>query len=218
MAKSTTKRAWGATVPNRDEQFEMKRQVVLRTAARTYSQRGFYETTLADIADELHISKPTLYYYFKNKDEILFECHRLGIDAVINTNPPMPGPGEANGRERLIAFLNRYVRMVVDDFGTCLVMTGPNALEPENRGSVVAGRREIDTMLRNILTDGMADGSLEVSDPKLTAMFIFGAMNWMPRWYQADGPMPIEQLADRLVEFALNAIGRTPSQTAKTPV
>jgi len=84
MTKARAKRAWGDSVPNRDEQFELKRQVVLRTAARTYSQRGFYETTLADIADELNISKPTLYYYFKSKDDILFECHRIGIDAIIN--------------------------------------------------------------------------------------------------------------------------------------
>src|SRR5688572_16232067 len=86
MAKA--KRAWGDAIQNRDEQFEMKRQVVLRTAARTYSKRGFYETTLTDIADELNISKPTLYYYFKSKDEILFECHRIGIEAITDGETP----------------------------------------------------------------------------------------------------------------------------------
>ena len=204
--KARSKRAWGESVPNRDEQFELKRQVVLRTAARTYCKRGFYETTLTDIAAELHISKPTLYYYFKSKDDILFECHRLGIEAIIDGETRMPGAGEASGRERLEEFLRRYVRMVVDDFGTCLVMTGTNALEPENRGKVIAGRRQIDSMLRVILDEGVRDGTLDWPDPKLTAMFIFGAMNWIPRWYHADGTLGLDQLTERLTALVMRAI------------
>lgn len=206
MAKAT-KRAWGESVPNRDEQFELKRQVVLRTAARTYSKRGFYETTLTDIADELNISKPTLYYYFKSKDDILFECHRLGIEAITDSGTPMPSAAEATGRERLKEFLRRYVKMVVDDFGTCLVMTGTNALEPENRGTVIEGRRRIDQMLRDILDDGVRDGSLACSDPKITAMFIFGAMNWIPRWYHLEGAMTVDELTSRLEAFVMQALG-----------
>ena len=211
MAKA--KRAWGEAIQNRDEQFEMKRQVVLRTAARTYSKRGFYETTLADIADELNISKPTLYYYFKSKDEILFECHRIGIEAITDGETPMPQPGEVTGRERLAEFLRRYVRMVVDDFGTCLVMTGINALEPENQGTVTEGRRRIDQMLRDILDDGVKDGSLDCPDPKMTAMCVFGAMNWIPRWYHQDGAMTVEELTRRLEDVLMRAID--PARAAK---
>ena len=205
MVKASTKRAWGESVPNRDEQFELKRQVVLRTAARTYSKRGFYETTLADIADELNISKPTLYYYFKSKDEILFECHRIGIEAITDGDKPMPTAAEATGRQRLEEFIRRYVRMVVDDFGTCLVMTGTNALEPENRGRVIEGRRKIDGMLREILDQAVKDGTLDCPDPKMTAMFIFGAMNWIPRWFHMDGALTLADVTDRLMDMVLRA-------------
>ncbi|GIK50176.1 MAG: TetR/AcrR family transcriptional regulator [Hyphomonadaceae bacterium] len=207
MPKPTPKRAWGKAIPNRDEQFEMKRQVALRTAARTYSKRGFHETTLADIAEELNISKPTLYYYFKSKDEILFECHRLGIEAITDGETPMPAAGSCTARERLEEFLRRYVRMVIDDFGTCLVMTGTNALEPENRGRVIEGRRKIDQMLRDIIAEGAEDGTLDCPDPKLTAMFVFGAMNWIPRWYHTDGGLSVDELSERLIAFVMRAIG-----------
>jgi AcrR family transcriptional regulator len=206
MAKATPKRPWGEGIQDRGEQYEMKRQVVLRTAARIYTERGFHETTLADVAEALNISKPTLYYYFRSKDEILFEVHRLGIEAITDGEAPMPGKGEATGRERLHEFLRRYVRMVVDDFGTCLVMTGTNALEPENRAEVVAGRRQIDGMLRAILEDGAKDGSFDCPDPKVTAMFIFGAMNWIPHWFHRDGPISVEDLSARLVAFVDRAL------------
>lgn len=209
--KKAKKRAWGEAIPNRDEQFELKRQVVLRTAAKTYSQNGFHETTLVDIADALNVSKPALYYYFRSKDDILFECHRLAIEAITHGDHPMPGRKDADARTRLEEFLRRYVRMVVDDFGTCLVMTGTNALEPENRGQVVEGRRQIDAMLRDILEHGNTDGTLNCPDPKISAMFIFGAMNWIPRWFHADGSMGLDELADHLIEFVMQAIRPQPS-------
>ena len=207
MAK-VTKRAWGESIPNRDEQFEQKRQVVLRTAARTYSKRGFHETTLADIAEELHISKPTLYYYFKSKDDILFECHRIAVEAITDGDTPMPTADQMNARDRLVEFVRRYVLMVLDDFGTCLVMTSKNTLEPENRGIVIEGRRRIDTMLREILDAGAKDGTFQCPDPKLSAMFIFGAMNWIPYWFHLDGELSVDDLTKRLTDFAMQAVAK----------
>ena len=75
MTKPTSKRAWGQAIQNRDEQFEMKRQVVLRTAARTYSDRGFHETTLADIAAAAGLTRGAIYWHFANKVELFNAMH-----------------------------------------------------------------------------------------------------------------------------------------------
>ncbi len=198
------KRAWGFDIQNRNEQFRLKRRVVIETAARTFNQRGFYKTTLADIAEELHIAKPTIYHYFKNKDEILFECHRIGIEQI--TGEPLPQG--VDGAEQLREFIQRYVRMVVSDFGTCLVLTGTIALEPENRDLVRKGRKEIDNILREIIARGIGDGSIVACDPKVTASFIFGQMNWIPYWYHSDGEISVDDLAAREVEFVMRSLAR----------
>ena len=198
------KRAWGQEIQDRSEQYRLKRQVVIETAARTFNERGFYKTTLVDIADALHIAKPTIYHYFKNKDEILFECHRIGIEQI--TGEPLPQG--VNGAEQLREFIQRYVRMVVSDFGTCLVLTGTTALEPQNQAIVRKGRKEIDNMLRDVIARGIADGSLAPCDPKTTASFIFGQMNWIPYWYHSDGEISIDELADREVAFVMRSLAR----------
>lgn len=196
------KRAWGYEIQDRSEQFHLKRRVVIETAARTFNQRGFYKTTLADIAEELHIAKPTIYHYFKNKDEILFECHRIGIEQITGT----PLPAGSNGAEQLKEFIQRYVRMVVSVFGTCLVLTGTAALEPQNRDLVRKGRKEIDTMLRQIISRGIEDGSLRPCDAKITASLIFGQMNWIPYWYHSDGAVSLEELVAREIEFVMHSL------------
>jgi len=196
------KRAWRGAVQNRRETFESKRQVVLRTAARTFSKRGFHQTTLAHIAEELHVSKPALYHYFKSKDEILLEIQQAAVAQMANT-PPAP---DASGRNQLETFVRRYVEMIVDDFGSCLIMTGVLPLEPDNRAAVRAGSKGIEKTLRAILRRGVADGSIAPCDPKITAMFFFGAMNWIPYWYRTEGELGVDALAARVIEFVLTGL------------
>jgi AcrR family transcriptional regulator len=196
------KRAWRGAIQDGDDQFAMKRQVVLRTAARTFSRRGFHQTTLADIADELHIAKPTLYHYFKSKDEILLEVQQVAIaqmlDADVDEN--------ATGREQIRAFFHRYVEMIVDDFGTCLIMTGVLPLLPENRMLVRKGSKSIELILREMLQRGIADKSILPCDPGIASKFMFGALNWIPYWYRADGELDIEGLAEKAIEFVMRGL------------
>ena len=62
-----------------DQLRALKREAVLRVAVRMFNERGFHATSLDEVAERLNISKPTLYYYVKNKDEILFECVNIGL-------------------------------------------------------------------------------------------------------------------------------------------
>jgi AcrR family transcriptional regulator len=195
------RRAWSGVGQGRQELFEQKRQVVLRTAARIFSQRGFHQTTLADVADELHVSKPALYHYFKSKDEILLEIQHAAIAQITDA-----APDAGNGRERLIAFVRRYVEMITDDFGSCLIMTGVLPLEPKNRQSVRTGSKNVEKIVRDILGQGVDDGSIAPCDPKITAMLFFGALNWIPYWYRTDGELDADQLAARVVDFVMTGL------------
>ena len=69
--------------PVREQQREAKRNAVLSTAAQMFNERGFHAASLDDIAARLQVSKPTLYYYVKNKDEILLECVKKGLHLIL---------------------------------------------------------------------------------------------------------------------------------------
>jgi AcrR family transcriptional regulator len=197
------RRAWSGVGQGREELFERKRQVVLRTAARIFSQRGFHQTTLADVAEELNVSKPALYHYFKSKDEILLEIQQAAIAQMTREAAEMGGE---TVREQLTAFVRAYVDMITDDFGTCLITTGVLPLEPKNRKAIRAGSKAIEAIVREILVRGMADGSIAPCDPKITAMLFFGALNWIPYWYRADGELDTEQVAARIMDFVMKGL------------
>ena len=89
MPKTSTRRSadTGEVSPwvpssKRAQQREAKRNAVLSTAAQLFNEKGFHATSLDDIAARLHVTKPTLYYYVKNKDEILIACVRRGLEMM----------------------------------------------------------------------------------------------------------------------------------------
>src|SRR5215470_11198509 len=64
-----------------------KREAVLKTAAQLFLEKSFGRTSMNDVAERLNITKPALYHYFRNKEEILLECYRLGtslIEEILN--------------------------------------------------------------------------------------------------------------------------------------
>src|SRR3954447_12790882 len=64
-----------------------KREAVLKTAAQLFLEKSYTRTSMNDVAERLRITKPALYHYFRNKEEILLECYRLGtglIEGILN--------------------------------------------------------------------------------------------------------------------------------------
>ena len=64
-----------------------KREAVLQTAAQLFLEKSYGRTSLNDVAERLNITKPALYHYFRNKEEILLECYRWGtglIEEILN--------------------------------------------------------------------------------------------------------------------------------------
>src|SRR6186713_3681627 len=56
---------------------------ILKSAAKAFRRLGYHGATVEQIAAALHMKKGNLYYYFKNKEEILFACHQYSLDQVI---------------------------------------------------------------------------------------------------------------------------------------
>src|SRR6201992_4389238 len=63
----------------RQRSMEVKREAVLRTAAHLFLEHGYQKSSMSMLAAQLKITKPALYYYFRNKEEILVECYRAGM-------------------------------------------------------------------------------------------------------------------------------------------
>lgn len=184
---------------------DLKREAVLRAAVRMFNDKGFHATSLDDVAASLGISKPTVYHYLGNKDNVLFECVTRGLEQLQDAaeqSDKLPG----NGLDRLAAFLQRYAQINMDDFGRCVIRTGDEILSPESARRFKALKRDIDDALRAKIRAGMDDGSIAAGDIKLIAFTLAGALNWPARWYDTSRGASPEQTSRAMTEILINGI------------
>lgn len=188
---------WGSEIQSRDEQGGLKRFAILRTAAQLFNEKGFYETSLNDLAKRLNVTKPSLYYYVKSKDDILLQIMN---QAVIEFTPAMTMAEQSgvSGLEKLRIFVNQYTKVMTGVFGKCMVLSGLGPLEQSSRNELTPTFRLLDTFVRKLLEEGIKDGSIAPCDTKITAFSIFGAMHWLTRWYRPGGELNAQEIADRV--------------------
>jgi AcrR family transcriptional regulator len=179
---------------------EEKREAVLLAAVRMFNANGFHATSLEDVAASLGVSKPTIYHYLGNKDQVMFECVTRGIEQLREAvDAARAAPG--SGLDRLSSFLRRYAETTMGDFGRCVIRTSDEVLSPESAERFRALKKEIDTAMRALIAEGVADGSIAPGDVRLTAFTLAGALNWPARWHRPDGPQQADAVAVHMVDI-----------------
>ena len=109
-----------------------KREALLLAAVRMFNSKGFFATSLDEVAASLEVSKPLIHHYLGNKDQVLLECVTRGLEqlrrAVHDTRAV-----KGSGLERLRVFLRQYAEIVMSDFGRCVIRTVDEALSSKAR-------------------------------------------------------------------------------------
>jgi len=177
---------------------ETKREAVLQTAAHLFLEKSYGRTSMNDVAERLNITKPALYHYFRNKEEILLECYRLGTRMIQEILQDI-GAHCGTGLQKVEAFIYAYANVMTINFGRCVMRLDEGDLSSDAFAEVRRYKRKIDRQLRSFIQDGIADGSIAPCDVKLSAFSIAGALNWICVWYEPEGPLSGEQIA---AEFA----------------
>lgn len=203
-------------VSHRERQREAKRHAVLQAAAQLFNERGFHATSLDDIAARLQVTKPTLYYYVKSKDEILLQCVGQGLAMILEGIDASRAAG-GQAIDQLMACMQVYACVVTQDFGMCVIRVGDEQLPPESRKELRRLKSAIDQELRRLVTAGVAEGSIEPCDPKMTAFVIAGALSWIGRWYQPGGKYTPEQVAQQCIATLCNGVLRRAENRGALP-
>ncbi|MGE6696720.1 TetR/AcrR family transcriptional regulator [Hyphomonas sp. NPDC076900] len=189
--------------PTQAELWEMKRNEILRCAARIFSEKGYEGTSLSAIASELGVTKTALYHYVSNKKQLLVDCYRQSMDRALATT------NEAETRnvpalDKLKYVLRGYAMMATSGGYQYLWRDVRIVLENDKENFLQAERDEIDRRFRSILKACIDEGSLRKdTDPKLAYLHIIGAVNWMAVWFDPSGPWSAEFASDQMVENVL---------------
>lgn len=205
-----------ARKPNKNIQNrrEQKKRTILKAAAAAFNEKGFYNTTIDDVCEILQLSKPTVYYYVKDKETLLFECARIATTDLHAAIRLARDEGN-NGWQRLRNIFVAYAEIMTSDFGRCLILASKNDMSPDSVERLWEGRRRLNGEIKEVIEQGIRDGSIKDCDPKLTSFALFGAFNWIANWYQEDGDLEPSEIGLAFCELFQHGLA-TP-ETADGP-
>lgn len=193
-----------------------KRYAVIREAARIISRQGFHNTSLDEVAKALGISKGTLYNYVRDKQEILFECHKISND-LGEYAARVASEAGGQGIDRLRLLLRCFIVWMYGQAGVGGLTFDVNALRAEDRAVVVAGRDAMEATLVGLLQESAKDGSIRACDAKITVYAIMSAINGISAWYSPEGRLSIETVADEMLDLLTFSLATRPQDLAPYP-
>ena len=165
--------------------FRLKRNRMLRAAARCFNIKGYSGTSLKDVADLLGLTDAALYYYVRNKQELVFLCYVRAADLGREAMQRAIDEGE-DGLETVRHYLRYHIEYMVGDQGPIAIMSEIPSLKPEHREEVLELSRKHSAAFEALLERGIADGSIAPCDVRMTGNAIMGSLNWIPKWFHGD--------------------------------
>jgi AcrR family transcriptional regulator len=191
----------------RDEILAYKRERILEEAMALFYARGFTGTTLDDIAAKLGVTKPFIYTHFRSKTDLLaavcLPTIEMSVAAVAQAAKTAGTP-------------TQRLRRAIVDFAKIVLVRQPNIaiyfreeknLSPEAHEEINAQRKKFDRLLSKLLQEGVAAGEFHIRDVSLAALAIGGMISWAYTWYRPGGRLPVDELCERMADFALQISG-----------
>src|SRR5262245_59389664 len=180
---------------------------ILKSAAAAFRKLGYHGATVEQIAAALHMKKGNLYYYFRNKEELLFACHQYSLDRLMQLLHEVQHSG-LNADEKLRRLVDAFVHTILDELHGTALFLDLEALTPAHLKAAIVRRDEFERGVRQILEEGMTGGVFAEGNPKLLAFAMFGAVNWIPRWYKPEGAASSKTIAHMCGEFFVAGLRR----------
>ena len=165
-----------------ETRFEAQRHRILKAAASCFNEKGFSGTSLKDVSRHLGLTDAALYYYVKNKEELVYHCYlraaelgREAMDKAIRDG--------ATGFEQAHLYIRYHIEIMVGADGPVAIMSEIPSLKRSHRNQILEVSRQHSAGFEEILARGIEDGSILPCDVRMTGNAIMGSINWIPKWF-----------------------------------
>lgn len=192
----------------KNQKYKAQQNEILETARELFWEKGYDGTSLRDIAGSCGFETSNVYYYYKNKEEILFETLRIELDKLVDDTKQFKENASKNPVERLKAFIDTEIKKHLGEHRLQGMLTDSELshLNSKHRRKIVELRNKHDDILSQIINDGIEQGYFRDIDVKLSVYTISSAIIRSRIWFSPTGRVSIEEYSDFIFQFSLHAL------------
>jgi AcrR family transcriptional regulator len=186
-----------------------RRAELLDVSIGLFYEKGYENTTLQDIADRMGFTKAAIYYYAKNKEELLVEIYTSIVEPAIAAARTLAAEPAPDGATRFVRLIEQHLQTFLSNVQANAVFEVQNfSLSEAGKRRIQGLAREYDTLLRTVYDDGIADGSIGPGSSSIAVNAVIGMCNSAHRWYRPRGKFSVNQVIEQLVAMVDTGIRR----------
>ena len=181
-------------------------QRLMDAAVDAFADNGFHATSTRDIAKRANMSPAGIYVHFASKQDLLFQLcsrgHALALEIVTTARE-----GAHTPPAQLVAIVSAFARWHAEQFRTArIVQYEFPHLTPEHRDEILALRKKIDAVVRDVLQAGVSSGDFDVPDLAVTTLALQSLAIDVARWYEPGIRRTPEAIGTAYGELALRLV------------
>ena len=193
------------TRPALRERYDRRQAQVVIDAARVFAQRGYDQTSVPQLADELGVAAGSLYHYFGGKEALLIAiCDQL-MEPLHAQARALLSDGDGDAAALLLALVRVWVRHVVEHRDHMLVFQQERHVI-DHGGQwrhVRDSRKRFERLVEGVLARLHDEGATRLDDPRLSLAALLGMVNHTAQWYRPRGRLTPAEIADGYVALIL---------------
>jgi AcrR family transcriptional regulator len=183
-----------------------RKEQIYSTARSLFSERGYPATTVRDIAREMNMQAGSLYAHIDSKEDVLWEIVSRAAEQFLCAVEPIALSGERPA-DKFREMVRAHVSVLADNLDDATVFLHEwKFLGSGRREAIAEMRNRYENLYRHIVEEGVLTGDFAPADPKMAALLVLSAVNWMPQWYSPSGPLSPREVADAFVELILKGL------------
>jgi AcrR family transcriptional regulator len=196
------------------ERSEQKLERLLGAAARLMAEKGYGQTSIRQVARETNLSLAGIYYYFENKEDLLYQIQHRTFSALLIEQEQVLATGGSPEQKlrRLIRNHLAYFTSHGDELKICTFEL--QSLQGERYRAIELLRRRYFRCLADVvgeLLDGNFPGGVRSRDERERlvrhhTLFMFGMLNWIFMWFDPQRDEPVERLGDEMLALVLRGL------------
>jgi len=179
---------------------------------QVFKRRGFRASTLEDVARQLNVTRPALYHYILDKQELLYQIYDQTMTKAMAEAERIVANSEEPHR-RLRRLIRSYVELVGQHDMFTIVFQDKAQLKPEHFAAITRRERAFVRLFETVYRDGVRKGEFRPLAPTIVAFGSIGMCSWIYKWFDPQGRLSLEQVADLFGDVVLTGVlarGRKP--------
>lgn len=191
-----------------------RRRAIEDVASELFRANGYAGTSVRDIARALSLQGASLYAHVTSKEDVLWAIvdraasrFEAAADAA-EVAAELRRPGDPV--EAIAGLIRAHVDVLTEDVGEASVFVHEwRALGEARRATILERRDAYEARFRHRIAEGIAIGAFEIVDPAIASTVLLTTLNGVATWFDPDGRLPADRVADHLVELSLRMLEAT---------